>query len=138
LILLLLLCFIVIGCALHGFEYSIIEDDEYCLLKGDFFNHNPIIKYKAYFPSSFLIRKNENHFSTSKEIRSTFTNKKIVEGYIVESPRKVEIRLVTQSAPTRQDLAEENGCYELKSRKKVANLMQYMEKEEAEIFKTLH
>jgi hypothetical protein len=123
------------GCSLHGYEYSIIEDNNYYLLKGNFFNHNPIVKVKAYWPHSFLIKKAQSHISISQDIRSTFSKETIIEGFIVDDQNKIEIRLVLNKL--NPNLAEENGVYSLKSRTKVDDLIKYMEKQEVEILKDI-
>jgi len=136
-----LMCCSLAACSLSGFKYSIVEDDHYCLLKGEFYNYNPILKYKAYFPHAFLFKKTDKGFSRSNEIKSTFEFDKIVDGYVSEECcGKVEIRLVLQHPQQSVNcyLASENGSYSIKDRKKVADLMAYLEKNEVDIFKSLH
>ena len=83
------------GCFNSGYKYSIIEDDNFYLLKGRYFNNHPFIYKKAILPNSYLVKKNlEDEIAMTNDIQSTgLRNDEILDGFIVDHFKEVEIHL---------------------------------------------
>ena len=122
------------GC--HGYRYTIIEDKDAYLLKGEFYNNNPFIKIKAIIPNSYLVKKTLDGTSKKGDIRSTaLRDEEILDGFIVDRKTEVEIKLlVFDHRMNEKRPAYENGSYRLQHRWQVEDLHVYLSREENDIW----
>lgn len=120
------------GCS-SGYKYSLIEDNNYYLLKGRHYNNHPCIWIKARLPNSYLVTKNLNdNIATTKDIQSTnLRGDEILDGFIVDYENLIEIHLLIfdHQLSKKRIPAWENGTYLLENRTQVENLRDYVLRE---------